>query len=227
MGAHMTTPKPRCFPAPSRCCTRPSTPPVPPSCSLHLKIRLQSQPFFPLFCQATLHRVLRHLVMHRHRLAAIEDALARDRAAAAAAERKLGQALSVQPTIDMSYKQTTIQQHQLASTIDNFASQVHPCSVIHSVDYCCSAAGSTVRPPSPLCTAGGQGPRRSACGFRRSCAHRGKRPETRRTHRRTGWFGIGLHAKACGVKMFLVDCRCFSAVDGSVGACFCSQEKNC
>jgi hypothetical protein len=68
--------------------------------------------------------VLRHLVLHRHRLAAIEHALARDRAAAAAAERKLGQALSVQPTIDMSYKQTKIQQHKLASTIVNFAPQV-------------------------------------------------------------------------------------------------------
>ena len=90
--------------------------------------------------------MLRHLVLHRHRLAAIEEALARDRAAAAAAERKLGQALSVQPTIDMSYKQTTMQQHQLASTIDNFASQVHPSSVIRSVEYCCSAAGSTIRP---------------------------------------------------------------------------------
>jgi hypothetical protein len=69
-------------------------------------------------------------VRHRHRLAAIQDALARDRAAAAAAERKLGQALSVQPTIVMSYKQTKLQQHQLASTIDNFAPQVQrECSL--------------------------------------------------------------------------------------------------
>jgi len=81
-----------------------------------------------LFLQATLHRVLRHLVLHRQRLAAIEHALARDRAAAAAAERKLGQALSVQPTIDMSYKQTKLQQHKLASTIDNFAPQVQHLS---------------------------------------------------------------------------------------------------
>ncbi len=72
-----------------------------------------------------MHRVLRHLVRHRHRLAEIEDALARDREAANAAERKLGQALSVQPTIIMSYKQTKQQHHQLASTIDNFAPQVY------------------------------------------------------------------------------------------------------
>jgi hypothetical protein len=86
--------------------------------------------------QATLHRVLRHLVLHRQRLAAIEEELARDRAAAAAAEGKLGQALSVQPTIDMSYKQTKMQQHQLASTIANFAPQegkVHAAALAASV----------------------------------------------------------------------------------------------
>ena len=90
--------------------------------SLHLSLFL---------LQATLHRVLRHLVRHRHRLAAIQDALARDRAAAAASERKLGQALSVQPTIVMSYKQTKLQQHQLASTIDNFAPQVQWECLLH------------------------------------------------------------------------------------------------
>ena len=88
-----------------------------------LAFRTRKLTAFPQL-QATLHRVLRHLVLHRHRLAVIEDALARDRAAAADAERKLGQALSVQPTIDMSYKQTRMQQHKLASTIDNFAPQV-------------------------------------------------------------------------------------------------------
>ncbi len=80
--------------------------------------------FLTLRFQATLHRVLRHLVLHRQRLAAIEEELERDRAAAATAEGKLGQALSVQPTIDMSYKQTKMQQHQLASTIANFTPQV-------------------------------------------------------------------------------------------------------
>ena len=123
----------------------PSRPPPRPALCI-LKSTSNPNLLFLLLCQATLHRVLRHLVLHRHRLAAIEEALARDRAAAAAAERKLGQALSVQPTIDMSYKQTAMQQHQLASTIDNFASQVHPSSVIRSVEYCCSAAGSTIRP---------------------------------------------------------------------------------
>ena len=92
--------------------------------------------FLTLRFQATLHRVLRHLVLHRQRLAAIEEELARDRAAAAAAEGKLGQALSVQPTIDMSYKQTKMQQHQLASTIANFAPQegkVHAAALAASV----------------------------------------------------------------------------------------------
>ena len=34
----------------------------------------------------------------------------------------------MQPTIDMSYKQTKLQQHKLASTIDNFAPQVEHLS---------------------------------------------------------------------------------------------------
>jgi hypothetical protein len=80
--------------------------------------------YYPCPFQATLHRVLRHLVLHRHRLAAIEHELLHDRAEAASTERKLGQALSVEPTINMSYKQTKAQQHQLSSTIRQFAPQV-------------------------------------------------------------------------------------------------------
>jgi len=92
--------------------------------------------------QATLHRVLSHLVRHRHRLAAIQHRLARDRAAAADAERKLGQALSVQPAIAMSYKQTKLKQHQLASTIDNFGPQE---GEVHAAAVAASAAAAHVR----------------------------------------------------------------------------------
>jgi hypothetical protein len=136
---------------------------------------------FRSFAQATLHRVLRHLVLHRHRLAAIEAALARDRAAAAAAEAKLGQALSVQPTVDMSYKQTRIQQHQLASTIDNFASQVR----FVFCNFGCSCIAATSSSPHlthNFLSVGGPG---TCCSSRRLCrssAHRSKRPESRRTH---------------------------------------------
>ena len=112
--------------------------------------------------KATLHRVLSHLVRHRHRLAAIQHRLARDRATAAAAERKLGQALSVQPAIAMSYKQTKLEQHQLASTIDNFGPQVQwvvGLMSAASIDACLTRAA-----------AGGRGSRRGRRRFCKSCA---------------------------------------------------------